>query len=85
MLLNIRIRPVEQVGQALLVGPGGVAEDAVQPLWVGFLDGARGVLDGLPHVPRRLAHIASVGAGRDLEAVRLGEETLVHPLAELLA
>ncbi len=38
------------VGQALLVGPGRVAEDAVQPVGVGGLDGAHGVLDGAAHV-----------------------------------
>ena len=39
------------IGQAVLVGPLGVAKDAVELVGVGRLDGAHGVLEGATDVP----------------------------------
>ena len=62
------------VGQAVLVGPLGVAEDAVELVGVGRLDGAHGALQGAADVRGGLPHLAPVGFGRNLEAVVLREE-----------
>ena len=61
------------VGQAVLVGPLGVAEDAVELVGVGGLDGPQGVLEGAADVLGDLPHLAPVGLRRDLEAVVLRE------------
>jgi hypothetical protein len=57
------------VGQALLVGPGRVAEDAIELAGVGGLDRTHGVLEGAAHVFRHSPHIRPVSPGRDHEAV----------------
>jgi hypothetical protein len=61
------------VGQALAVGPRRVAEDAVEQIRVGGLNGTHGLLDGGTDVLGRLAYVVPVRALRDLEAVVLGE------------
>ena len=61
------------VGEAVLVGPLGVAEDAVELVGVGGLDGPHGGLQGAADVLGGLPHLAPVGLGRDLEAVVLRE------------
>lgn len=61
----------QMVGQAVLVGPRRVAEDAVEGIRVGLLDGAQGVLNAFADLPDLRAHDAPVGFGRDLEAVLL--------------
>ena len=57
------------VGQALLVGPRSVAEDAVEPVRVGRFDRAECRLDGFAHVLRGCAHVLPVRTVRDDEAV----------------
>ena len=61
----------QTVGQALLVGPGGVAEDAAKLGIVGCLDGTEGVDDGLADILCDLPDIAPVGAIGDGEAMVL--------------
>ena len=69
------------VGQAVLVGPGGVAEDAVQPPGVGHLDGAQGALDGPADVLGHRPHVIPVGARGDDEAlVGLGAGEVLVPV-----
>ena len=59
------------VREAVFVGPLRVAEDAVELVRVGGLDGAHGGLKRLADVLGRLPHVAPVGFLRDLEAVVL--------------
>ena len=61
------------IGQPILVGPLGVAEDAVERFGVGLLDAAHGLLERLADVGRDRAHIAPVAALGNLEAVVLRE------------
>ena len=62
-----------RVGQAVLVGPLGIAKDAVELVGVGRLDGTHGGLEGAADILGGLAHLAPVGLGRNLEAVVLRE------------
>ena len=59
------------VGEAVLVGPLRVAEDAVELVGIGRLDGAHGGLERLADVLGRLPHLAPMGLRRDLETVVL--------------
>jgi hypothetical protein len=61
------------VGQALTVGPGGVAEDAGKQIRVGGFQLAQRGLDGQPTFFGFLADIVPVRAFGNLEAVILGE------------
>ena len=61
----------QRVGEPVLVGPLGVAEDAVERLRVGLLDAAHGRLQRLADVGRHRAHVAPVAVLRHLEAVVL--------------
>lgn len=61
------------VGQALAVGPGRIAEDAVEQVWVGGLDSPHSLLNGGADVLRGLAHVIPVRALRNLEAVVFGK------------
>ena len=63
----------QRIGQAILVGPRRIAEDAVKGLRVGLLDPAHGLLQRLADVGRDHAHIAPVAILRNLEAVVLRE------------
>lgn len=62
----------QAVGQALLVGPGGIAEDAAKLGVIGRLDGAEGVDNGLADVLRGLSDIAPVGTVGDGEVMVFG-------------
>lgn len=64
------------VGEAVLVGPLGVAEDAVELVRVGGLNDAHGGLEHLPDVLGGLSHFAPMGIGRNLKAMvlRVGSE-----------
>jgi hypothetical protein len=57
------------VGQALLVGPGRVAKDAVEAPRIGGLDGTHGVLQCLANVLGDGAHLVPVGARGDPETL----------------
>ena len=61
------------VRQAVLVGPLGIAEDSVQGVGVGRLNGPQGILDGLAHVLDLGAGGLPVSVLRDLEAVLFGQ------------
>jgi hypothetical protein len=61
------------VGEALLVGPLAIAENAVEMLLVRGLDAAHGVLERRAHVGRRLANVAPVAALGDLKTVLVSE------------
>ena len=61
------------IGQALAVGPGCIAEDAIKQIRVGGLDSTHGFLDGGAYVLGCLANIVPVRALGNLEAVVLGE------------
>ena len=63
----------QRVGEAVLVRPLGVAEDAVERFRVRLLDAAQGRLQRLPDVGGHRSHIAPVATFRDLEAVVLRE------------
>ena len=58
-----------RIGEAVLVGPLRVAEDAVELVGVGRLDGAHGGLEGWADVSGDLPDLTPVGVGRNLEAV----------------
>ena len=66
------------VGEPVLVGPLRVAEDAVELVRVGRLDGAHGRLERPADVRGRLPHVAPVAPRRNLEAVvlRVARRTL---------
>ena len=49
------------VGEAVFVGPLGVAKDAIELVGIGGLDGAQGVLQGAANIGGRLTHPAPVG------------------------
>ena len=63
----------QRVGEAIFVGPLGVAEDAVERFRVRLLDAAQGGLQRLPDIGGHRSHIAPVAAFWHLEAVVLGE------------
>ena len=63
----------QAIGQAFLVGPGGIAEDTAKFGVVGSFDGAEGVDDGLADVLRGLSGIAPVGTVGDGETMVLGQ------------
>ena len=63
----------QRIGQALLVRPLGVAEDAVERFRVRLLDAAHGLLQRLPDVGRHRPHVAPVAILWNLEAVVLRE------------
>ena len=77
---------VEQgvLGQALLVGPGDVAEDARQRVGVRLLDPVEGVLKADADVLVQLAKLAPVAALREPEAVVVGLN-LVGQLGAVIA
>ena len=50
----------QRVGQAVLVGPLGIAEDAVEGFRVGLLDAAHGLLQRLADIGGHRAHIVPV-------------------------
>ena len=57
------------VGHLTLVGPVGIAEDALQALRVGGLDSQEGREHGPPHIFWRAAHVVPMRAFGDDEAV----------------
>ena len=59
------------IGEAVLVGPGSVAEDAVQRIRVGLFNSTHRVLQGEADVDGDLAHIVPVRAVRDDKMVVL--------------
>ncbi len=61
------------VGEAFLVGPLGIAEDAVKMILIGPLDAAHGVGDGCADVCGGLADVVPMATLGDLEAVLIGE------------
>jgi len=61
----------QRVGQALLVGPGRIAEDGVEGLGVRLLDAAHRLLQSLADISRNHAHIVPVAARGNLKAVVL--------------
>jgi hypothetical protein len=63
----------QRVRKAVLVGPLGVAEDAVQGIRVGLLDAAHGLLERMADIGALGPDILPVAALRNLEAVVLGE------------
>lgn len=71
------------IGEAILVGPLGIPEDAVQPVRVGFLDTAHGLLQAVTDVGALLSHVVPVTAIGYLKAVLLGEQGEHHILARL--
>ena len=75
LVLGVVLDEVGQrlVTQAVLVGPGSVAEDAVQRVRVGLLNDAHRLLQRHADIDGRLPHIAPMGALGDLEAVVLCE------------
>ena len=62
------------IGQSILVGPLGIAENAIQGVRVGLLDLPHGALQGIADVGRLGADIVPVAVFRNLKAVRLGEQ-----------
>jgi hypothetical protein len=60
------------IPKALLVGPRGVAEDAIEVLLVGRLDPAHGVGERAADVLWGRTHVPPVAALGDLEAVLVG-------------
>ena len=64
----------QRVGEAVLVGPLRVAEDAVERFRVGLLDSAHGLLQRLPDIRRHCSHVAPMAIVGNLEAVVLREE-----------
>ena len=62
------------VGEAVLVRPLRVAEDAVELVGVGRLDGAHGRLERCADILGDLPHLAPMGLGRNLETVVLRED-----------
>lgn len=67
------------IGEAILVGPLRITEDAVELVGVGGLDGAHGDMECLTDVLGRLPHLAPMRLGRDLETMvlRVGGEVRV--------
>ena len=63
----------QRVGQAILVGPLRIAEDAVERLRVRLLDAAHRLLQRLADVGGDRAHVVPVAALGDLKAVVLRE------------
>ena len=66
-----------RVGEAVLVGPGRIAEHATEAR-VGAFDLTHGLRDSGADVLRRLADVVPVGTGRDLEAMLFGESGVVR-------
>lgn len=57
------------IGQTFLVGPGGIAEDAVEFAGVGGFDRAHRGLQRPAHILGHCAHVGPMGSGRNHEAV----------------
>jgi hypothetical protein len=57
------------IGQAVLVGPLGIAEDAIEGVRVGLFDFAHGALERIADVGGDGAHVVPVAVIRNLEAV----------------
>ncbi len=63
----------QRIGEAVFVGPLGVAEDAVERFRVRLLDATHGRLQRLADIGRHRPHVAPVAIFRNLEAVVLRE------------
>lgn len=72
------------VAQAFFVGPGRITKEAVKLPWIGLLDDAHGVLQGLADVDCYLPHILPMTAIWDLKAMVLGKGRIVHVVFALL-
>jgi len=62
------------IGQAILVRPLRIAEDAEELVGVGGLDGPHGLLQGPAHIPADLPNLPPMRVRRNLESVVLREE-----------
>ena len=61
------------IGQAFLVGPIGIAKDALQLLGIDFLYFVQSLVDGLAYIDRGTAHLVPMCFGGYLETVVLIE------------
>ena len=64
------------VGQTFLVGPIGIAKDALQLLGIDFLYFVQSLVDGLAYIDRGTAHLVPMCFGRYLETVILIESCI---------
>ena len=62
------------IGQSILVGPMGVAEDAVERVGVRLLDFAHGALQCIANVASHSTHIVPMATIGNLETVGFGEQ-----------
>ena len=61
------------IGQAFLIGPLGVAENAVQGIGIGLFNSPQGILNGLSHMFDAGAGFAPVRLIRNLKTVLFGQ------------